>query len=71
MLPERGVSAIDRVGQPFDDPVARQALFEAIRRTAGTTEIVTLDHHINDPEFAERGAAVGRQVESAVHHAKS
>ncbi len=56
MLPERGVSAIDRAGQPFDDPVARQALFDAIRRTAGGTEIVTVDQHINDPEFAELAA---------------
>jgi uncharacterized protein (UPF0261 family) len=57
MLPEQGVSAIDRAGQPFDDPAARAALFEAIRRNAGTTEIVSLDRHINDPEFAEAAAA--------------
>ena len=56
MLPERGVSAIDRAGQPFDDPAAPQALFDAIRRTAGGTEIVTVDQHINDPEFAELAA---------------
>ncbi len=57
MLPERGVSAIDRAGQPFDDPAARSALFDAIRRTAGSVEVVTLDYHINDPEFAEAAAA--------------
>ena len=31
LLPGRGVSAIDREGQPFDDPVARRALHDAIR----------------------------------------
>ncbi len=31
LLPGRGVSAIDRAGQPFDDPAARRALHDAIR----------------------------------------
>jgi uncharacterized protein (UPF0261 family) len=57
MLPTAGVSAIDRAGQPFDDPAARQALFAGICSDAGTTEIVTLDCHINDPEFADAAAA--------------
>lgn len=38
LLPLRGVSALDRAGQPFDDPAARAALFDAIRggwRAAG------------------------------------
>ncbi|MBI2823433.1 MAG: Tm-1-like ATP-binding domain-containing protein [Planctomycetia bacterium] len=52
-LPARGVSAIDREGQPFVDPAARKALFAGIRRTAGTVDVTELDHHINDPEFAE------------------
>lgn len=56
MLPLRGVSAIDRHGQPFDDPAARQALFEAIRRHGDRIEIVELDCHLNDPEFAELAA---------------
>jgi uncharacterized protein (UPF0261 family) len=51
-LPRRGVSAIDREGQPFDDPAARQALFDAIRRVAPHVEIHERDEHINDPEFA-------------------
>ncbi len=56
MLPARGVSAIDRVGEPFDDPQARAALFDALRRHARTARIVELDLHINDPEFAEAAA---------------
>jgi uncharacterized protein (UPF0261 family) len=31
LLPGRGVSAIDKEGQPFDDPAARKALYDAIR----------------------------------------
>ena len=30
MLPARGVSAIDKAGQPFDDPIARNALHDTI-----------------------------------------
>jgi uncharacterized protein (UPF0261 family) len=56
LLPKRGVSAIDREGQPFDDPAARVALYGAIRETAKGVEIVELDHHINDPEFADAAA---------------
>lgn len=51
-LPRRGVSALDRAGAPFDDPVAREALFTALRAAAPGLEIVELDRHINDPEFA-------------------
>jgi uncharacterized protein (UPF0261 family) len=53
LLPRKGVSAIDAAGQPFDDPEARQALFGAIREHARGVEIVELDRHINDPEFAD------------------
>jgi uncharacterized protein (UPF0261 family) len=56
MLPERGVSAIDKAGQPFDDPVARKALHDAIRSASGRIEIDSLDLHINDPEFADAAA---------------
>jgi len=57
LLPLSGVSAIDRAGQPFDDPQARAALFSAVRATAGSIEIMEMDCHINDPAFAEAAAA--------------
>ncbi|HEY2838653.1 MAG TPA: Tm-1-like ATP-binding domain-containing protein, partial [Pirellulales bacterium] len=60
-LPRRGVSAIDRAGQPFDDPAARCALFEGLRRAAGAAEIHEFECHINDPEFAK--AAAERLIE--------
>ncbi|MEZ4701152.1 MAG: Tm-1-like ATP-binding domain-containing protein [Rhodothermales bacterium] len=54
MLPLRGVSTIDAPGQPFYDPAADAALFDALR--AGVLPHVALrelDVHINDPVFAE------------------
>lgn len=56
LLPKRGVSAIDAAGQPFDDPEARRSLYSAIRETAAGVEIVEMDHHINDVEFADAAA---------------
>ncbi len=53
LLPGRGVSAIDRAGQPFDDPAARRALFDGIRAHAGSVPVRELDLHVNDPAFAE------------------
>lgn len=53
LLPKKGVSAIDLAGQPFDDPVAREALYAAIRANARGVEVVELDYHINDREFAD------------------
>ena len=42
---------IDAPGQPFYDPAATAALFEAIRRHT-SVEIKEVDAHINDPQFA-------------------
>lgn len=55
LLPLRGVSAIDAPGQPFHDPIADQALFDTIRSgwlAAPNRQLLELDLHINDPEFA-------------------
>lgn len=52
LLPLQGVSAIDRSGQSFDDPIARAALFDGIRRSHGAVEMVELNSHINDEAFA-------------------
>ena len=61
LLPGRGVSAIDREGQPFDDPIARRTLHDAIRSDARGVEVINLDLHINDPAFAD--AAAGKLIE--------
>src|SRR5690606_38839996 len=57
LLPSRGVSALDQEGQPFNDPVARQRLFDAIRQECPRVPVEQLDYHINDPKFAEAAAA--------------
>lgn len=52
-LPLRGVSAIDKEGQSFHSPEADGALFETLRRNVRPpVEVIELDLHINDPEFA-------------------
>ena len=56
MLPLEGVSAIDREGESFDDPRARKALFDGIRASHGSVELVELGLHINDNAFAEAAA---------------
>ncbi len=56
MLPLEGVSAIDREGETFDDPRARKALFDGIRSSHGSVELIELELHINDKAFAEAAA---------------
>jgi uncharacterized protein (UPF0261 family) len=54
LVPLRGVSAIDREGQPFWWPEADAALFQSLRTwMSPSVELVELDLHINDPAFAE------------------
>ena len=61
LFPLGGVSAIDAPDQPFEDQAARHELLAAIRQHGGDLEIVELDCHINDVEFAE--AAARRLIE--------
>jgi uncharacterized protein (UPF0261 family) len=58
LVPQQGVSAIDRTGQPFDDPSARSAYAESLRaELSPQMHLEELDLHINDPAFAEAAAA--------------
>jgi uncharacterized protein (UPF0261 family) len=61
-LPEGGVSALDAPGQPFHDPAADRALFQALEATVRQTasrQLIRLPQNINDPEFsAEMAKAV-------------
>jgi uncharacterized protein (UPF0261 family) len=53
LLPLRGVSMIDRDGQPFHDPTADEALFASLRSALNrTVRVREIDAHINDAEFA-------------------
>ena len=52
-IPTHGVSMIDAEGEPFWDPDADAALFDALRSgLEGDVEVHELELHINDPQFA-------------------
>ncbi|MGH6762702.1 MAG: ABC transporter permease [Phyllobacterium sp.] len=64
-LPEGGVSALDRSGQPFHDPEADEALFRALEQTirqTPTRQIIRLPHNINDPAFSDEIVRAFRQL---------
>jgi len=65
LIPEQGVSAIDRAGQPFHDPKADKALFDAIEsqfRPGPQRALRRLPLHINDEAFAEALVAAWREI---------
>jgi uncharacterized protein (UPF0261 family) len=65
LIPEGGVSAIDRPGQPFHDPEADHALFAAIEqgfRAGADRKLLRLPLHINDEAFADALAAAWHEV---------
>ena len=54
LLPEGGVSMLDAPGQPFFDPEADNALFEALEKTVRATaqrQIIRVKSNINEPLF--------------------
>lgn len=53
LLPLRGVSALDAQGKAFWWPEADEALFQSIRNWVYGVELIELDCHINDPQFAK------------------
>src|SRR5690606_1477507 len=66
-LPLRGVSVISAPGGPFHWPEADEALFGAIRQTLRSDiECHSLDHAINDSEFA--AAMADRLLEMLAAH---
>ena len=74
LIPDLGVSALDAPGQPFHDPAADAALFQALEQTVRRTEtrqVIRQPHHINDPAFAAalvqhfRALHAGRRRERA------
>ena len=68
LIPEGGVSAIDKPGQLFHDPDADRMLFNTIEqgfRSGGNRKLLRLPHHINDDAFAHALVAAWRDVRSA------
>jgi len=62
LLPLRGVSALDIEGSPFRWPEADAALFQSLRNWIAGVELIELDLHINDPEFARIAAQTLRRM---------
>ena len=65
LIPEGGLSGLDRPGGPFWDPAANRALFEVIASDfrAGTNrKLLKLPHHINDQAFADALVATFNEI---------
>ena len=73
LLPEGGVSAIDKAGQPFHDPEANRMLFATIEqhfRPAADHKLMRLPHHINDDAFADALVNAWHDVQRATAGAR-
>lgn len=69
LIPKQGVSVISAPGQPFHDPAADQALFDAIKANLKPgIPVEEMDCKINDPQFAE--ACAKRLIELIAAKAK-
>ena len=65
LIPEGGVSAIDAPGQPFYDPAADTALFNAIAATlhqTGQRRLIRVPHNIDTVAFADTALAQFREI---------
>ncbi|TPN01964.1 ABC transporter permease [Mesorhizobium sp. B2-1-3A] len=65
LLPEGGVSMLDAPGQPFHDPEADNALFEAIEKTVRRTPLRHVERvraNINDTPFVDAAIAAFHAV---------
>ena len=73
LIPEGGVSAIDKPGQPFHDPEADRVLFTTIEqhfRAGAQRKLVRLPQHINDDAFADALVAAWHEVQQAAGTAR-
>jgi len=65
LIPEGGMSGLDRPGGPFWDPTANRALFDVIASSfrAGTNrKLLKLPHHLNDQGFADALVAAFTEI---------
>jgi uncharacterized protein (UPF0261 family)/ABC-type branched-subunit amino acid transport system ATPase component len=73
LIPEGGVSAIDKPGQPFHDPEADRMLFTTIEqrfRAGSERKLIRLPHHLNDDAFADALVAAWHDVQRAASGAR-
>jgi uncharacterized protein (UPF0261 family) len=65
LIPEGGVSELDKPGNPFHDPAADKALFDELEKAiqlGPNRRIIRYPFHINDPEFSAAIAENFRQA---------
>ncbi|MCE2659020.1 MAG: Tm-1-like ATP-binding domain-containing protein [Rubrivivax sp.] len=73
LIPEGGVSAIDKPGQPFHDPEADRVLFTTLEqhfRAGPQRKLLRVPHHINDDAFADALVAAWHDVQQAAATAR-
>ena len=73
LIPEGGVSAIDKPGQPFHDPEADRVLFTTLEqhfRSGPQRKLLRLPHHINDDAFADALVEAWHEVQQAATTAR-
>jgi uncharacterized protein (UPF0261 family)/ABC-type branched-subunit amino acid transport system ATPase component len=73
LIPEGGVSSIDKPGQPFHDPEADRMLFATLEqhfRPGSDRRLQRLPHHINDDAFADALVAAWHDVSRAAAPAR-
>jgi uncharacterized protein (UPF0261 family)/ABC-type branched-subunit amino acid transport system ATPase component len=74
LIPEGGVSMLDAPGQPFHDPDADAALFNAIEanfRASSDRKLIKSKHHINDVEFSDAVVAEFRALANTLNTVKA
>lgn len=65
LLPEGGVSALDAPGEPFHDPEADRALFDAITQRfeeTSTRRLIRVPHNINHPAFTAAAVSALEEI---------
>ena len=68
LIPEGGLSGLDKPGGPFWDPAADKALSDVLTsefRVTGSKKLIRLKNHINDPAFAEALVAHFEEITAA------
>jgi uncharacterized protein (UPF0261 family)/ABC-type branched-subunit amino acid transport system ATPase component len=73
LIPEGGVSAIDKSGQPFHDPEADRVLFSTLEqrfRPGPDRKLQRLPLHLNDEAFASALVAAWREIARAPANAR-
>jgi uncharacterized protein (UPF0261 family)/ABC-type branched-subunit amino acid transport system ATPase component len=73
LIPEGGVSAIDKPGQPFHDPEADRMLFDTIAkgfRAGPERKLLRLPLHLNDEAFADALVAAWHEISRSAASAR-